>query len=386
MITKFANLFAALIIVAAWFGTVNAESTDDATLTKGNARYMVKPEYSRFLLFFKGQLRYSEELQGNTVIVKVADIQSAITLNGSNLQFQHGLVERAIVDKIVNGQTTIRLTLREGYKGYQVFSHDRHQAIWIDVLPKNMKLAVVSQTSVKAANKNARQIAFRKPTNKSAIVDIPALIKEQLANDKGDGISAERPVSSSNHQENGGSLKGQAQGNSGAGPTLFLFISSLALIIAGVLGMVFLAKRRNRRVVSPEHEFEQKEISVTLPLFPDYIPPVTNVPEKKSSSIPFHELSNEQDEEPNGTRQEELVISLAKQYRRNQGDVEFAVKMRQNSREGQPATKVVNTPSRLVINSSRSVAARKLGIGTGELELSERLKQMESRQEKEELA
>jgi hypothetical protein len=386
MKTKLAKLLVALTMVGTGYAPMRANGTTDASLLKGNVRYSVRTEYSRLLLLFRGRVHSTGELQANSLTVRVTGIQSAATMNGTSLSFHTGLIERAVVDRIVNGQTTIRLTLREGFQGYQIFSHDMHEAIWIDIVPNRPVITANARTAEHATARGVRRKRAFQSSTKSPIVDIPGMIREQLANGDKRRQSAEQPGASLRDGVRKGASHGRSNEKSAAGPSLLFLIASFSLVIAGILGMVSLASHK-KKIVSKQTQISMDDQTAgTLPLFPDYVAVTPSIPERKSRAAADSRELDWHEEDTDNNLKSERAVTLAQQYHRNQGDIEFAIKMREMPKQDKTVKRGGKKPSKLVITSSKATAARKLGVGTGELELAERLKIMESATEKEEVA
>jgi len=377
MKARFTTIATTLILITIGVCTLRGGSTSDPHILKGYARYIVRPEYSRFLLFFKGDVQCTGALTGNTLTVNVSDIQSAITLNGTSLQFHSGLVERAVVNRILDGKTTMTLTLKNGFKGYQIFHHDLHQAIWIDVFPDEGRATGVLQASTRIPVATFRSNANHKSKNKNPIVDIPAMVREQLASDEHSSRNIDQHTVGTTEPATVNTSV-QAPQTSTAAPSMWLLLISLSLLITGIAGIIYLVKHKVSKPSSETHPAEEEQFSGTLPLFPDYVPTKAQIIEESAKQQRL-EIAQEfqQDNDPVNDR-EELESTLAKKFQRNLGDIQFAMKLRENAREEHHVETAAKNPTSLVINSSRLATAKKLGVGAGELELVERLKRLEA--------
>ncbi|MCX6135307.1 MAG: hypothetical protein NTU47_15995 [Ignavibacteriales bacterium] len=377
----------ALMVSMILLSCAAAGMQDDAA--KGNVRYAVRPEYTRLLVFFKGPLKYSQELRGNVLTLTVTDIKSALSQSGWNKQFRNGLIENASVEPVVNATSKIVMLLRNGYARFQVTQHDRHEAIWIDVFAKNTVAPAasivanespvktrVAPTQTKEAKQSRPQAAAKRsqdralpddPHHPSPLFDIAALARQQLED--------------AGHPKAAGNAPAQANltlqsSKSGSEPTpagrkllVWLVVAGFSLLTS-IAALAILIKRKMTRANKLEQllfaSAQARSLQTRTP----------NDEERGEAAVPERsreERKYEFEPEERIERDGVPALTFAEQYHRNQGDVELAMRIRDNART-QGHLSVTRTIGTTIIPAKgRISAAKKLGVGKGELELASKL-------------
>ena len=380
-----AQILAALLLC----GVLSAmqEKTTDAD--RAYVRYAVRPGYTRLLVFFKGPLKYAQDLNGNVLTLSVTDIKSGFVTGDWKKQFHTGQIEAATVQPVVNGSSKIVLTLRSGYAKYQIVEHDGHEAIWIDVYsrdgtqsPVNVAAKLVAPP-LKAAASQAREVkrtAPQKPARKTLekvpdqvqfqktpLFDIGALARQQVEESTLQTTAPAVSIVKSQPKQSVsiGRMISMATGKQQLG--LFAACFFLAASIAAIVTLI----RRMQTSRNKLDQFFAARAAVQAPM----APALADAERRRAAATVYGRVDRERESE----LVEELepdsssALTFAEQYHRSQGDVELTMKLRDGLRKQSHLGVAKTIGNAQMPPKGRISAAKKLGVGKGELDLASRL-------------
>jgi hypothetical protein len=395
MMPRAAALFLITILLSGLM-TGGQENPNEAA--KGYVRYSVRPEYTRLLVFFKGPLKYSQDLKENVLTLTVTDIKSAAA-GGWRKQFRTGQIESAVVEPVAGGTSRIVIAMRNGFTKYQIVEHDRHEAIWVDVYsaqaaqpavnvaakvpPSQVKKTVPETMEVKkqpariTATKPQDKAAEQEQLSKSPIVDIAAIVRQQIEETSRQNSAAGSPVQA------GASIQRSSidrQPLSGGNKHIVWVALVSFSLLTSVVAMVVLIRRtrmRGRKLA----QFLAARAAAQVPLA--HSPAFEERPE-----IP-NPVSEERGRGLVDVMEEEVASSLtfAERYHRSQGDIDLAMRLRESARTQSQAGAVKSLGTTPIPAKGRVSAAKKLGVGKGEFDLASKLLRLSiAQKEREEAA
>ncbi|HTY37991.1 MAG TPA: hypothetical protein VMH23_12810 [Bacteroidota bacterium] len=391
------HLIAVVVFCSASYGAQqNANEVE-----KSYVRFAVRPEYTRFLVFFKGPLKVTQAIEGNTLTLSVADIKSAFLPGGVRKQFRSGLIESAIVEPVVNGSSRIVLTLRSGFTKYEIVQHDHHEAIWVDVYSKTQAQSspvVAAKPQPKAQNAPAQPVkdmkkdpAQRNETKKQAAVKVS---KKENNAQQVDQI-AKSPlfdIGALARQQVEESARNSAPDVSGSNVTPVIRTSAVStnafradgkqvLWLAGAVGslvltigtILLLVRRLADRKKKVEQFFATKA-AVQASRLDVQIgdEPQPEIGHSKGSADTIAEQERIAPSDSDDT----AALTFASQYQRNQGDVELAIRLRDSIRKQSHLSVARKIGQTEIPAKARITAAKKLGVGKGEVELASKLQRL----------
>jgi hypothetical protein len=332
---------------------------------RGNARYTVYKDFSRFLLLFKGPVQHTEKFENGKLIVDLTGISKSVSPNASVLQFKDGLVRSAAVGSVVDGRNEVVLTLRNGSERYQIRRDDAQGILRIDIFPnpfavKPPALALSSPPKGKVA-----KVSERSTPNTHQIVDLRALVRNQIEEAQAKAPSSEAAVQASNTLQSRPIVDFQNQDVRSALPWLLMISASLIVTVMSIVIMLVRAFRRAKQQRSAEmlraslqrfrtsssQSIEHRHIEDDRPAFPDVQEPREEPDEFGSPAA-----------------------TLAERYQRSRGDIELAWIL---GDQNKPTRKVKVIKASKIRAKGKVTLARKLGTGKGELDLAAKLHKLE---------
>lgn len=363
---------------------VGAENPQVLPRNKGNVRYSVRPNYSRFFLLFRGPVQYQEDLQGNTLTLTVGGIKSAPSELGSNLQFQDGLIARAFVGRISNASSKVVLTLRDGFGKYSIGRMDGLDALIIDILPTGTTAQSPPALSPVARHSRPQKenLSTASTPGQTPIVDIAALVRKQLEEpetQKGPLANQAAATTAAKQQPQASAQKSVAA--TGSDVWLVLLSLSTMVTMVALVGLVFVALRRKSlsRISSQEQELRNEMLLNQTKLAQNQAAAVTRPVQRAT-------LVDEESELFEGSY-DVRALQIAEQYHRSQGEAELAMRLHEQPGLNDHTRKIKTIKATGLPHRGKLTAAKKLGVGKGELDLASKLQQLkEALSEKEEIA
>jgi len=368
------SLLLSVVLIAS--ALVGGENPQVLPRNKGNVRYSVRPNYSRFFLLFRGPVQYNEHLQGKTLTLTVNGITSAPSDLGANLQFKEGLIERAFVARIANASSKVVLTLRDGFGTYTIGRMDGLEALIIDIIPggaiaqtRPPLVPVARQTRPKKESSSANTAA-----GQTAIIDIAALAKKQLEEpevpknppaSRPEALTVPKPQLQAPTKESGSATNTVVW--------LVVLLVSTIVTVAALAGLIFLALRRKvSRSISGQEQALRNSLLRNQTELEEYQAAEAVRAERSALSGVADSEESEPFEERHGVR----ALQIAEQYRRSQGEVELAVKLREQAGSNEQARRIKTIKATGLPHRGKLMSAKKLGVGKGELDLASKLRRL----------
>jgi hypothetical protein len=343
---------------------------------KGNVYYTVSSDRSRVSLLFKGNVQHTETREGKNLTIHCSGIDGAPSHGASNLSFRDGIVRRVALDRIENGRTNVVLALRTGTENY---------AITDDVEQGMMRIDVFHNPFAVNTQEAAKSIAPGKPvpsgkevphelltsdnqTQPTPIVDLSALVRKQM-----EEAVAEKPSPDvTKLPSHSSAAMTPTNAISTAGAALAIVGASMVITLGTIIVLVRRVLRRNARVRSYESVLKAQ---LRHPAGEDECVHAT-VP-NNSHQFELGHRSFERLAELDAFEGASTTVALAEQYRRSQGDIELAMKIREQSPVKKTDTKVGIIKAVKLPKKGKVRMARKNGIGTGEVDLASKLSRLQ---------
>jgi hypothetical protein len=353
------KILAGLTCLALW-GSPAAGQEGAASLTA--IRYEQQSGGNRLTLQFAGEIRYAFSRSAERLVLRFPSTRLANRTGAGTLKFQDGLVRsvttgRAGVDSIV-----VAVVLREGARP-TLLRPLAGNVLYIDVAADPdapappMKVAAVIPAPVRAADtRNAKAAVSGSP------VDIPALARSQVEERR---QAAETPMLVATHN-----VSVQAFARE-AGPTLSevpLAAAAMVLSVGSTIALLLFLRRRAARNAAREQASEPGSESSAR------TETVYRMPELATAHPQLDETV--QDEvEPMFDDQ----VQMARAFQRGKGEVGLAMALRGRTSSKANRQRLVDIVEKGGSHAQRRTAARKLGVGVGEVELAAQLQKLQHR-------
>ena len=353
-----------LAIVLCMGAAPSQEKQSGVRPIKGNARYTVYGNYSRFSLLFKGPVKHTESLENGKLTVDLTGITTSVSQSGSMLQFKDGLVRSATVGRIVNGSTRVTLLLRNGCERYEIKREVAQGPLKIDIFPNPFSVKprtlAFSSIPMKKVAKEAEQEAVQK----DQIVDLRALVRSQI-----EEAGATKPPSATEKSKSQPLVDFRSEAAKSALPWLLLMCASLIVTICSLIIMVVRALRRIKQARSADALRASLQHLRTSASGLGSQGRIAGV--DRGNTFELSERSEDRD------HFSMPAVALAEQYHRSQGDIELAMKLREQGVQKVPTRKVKVIKASKGRTKGKVTLARKLGMGKGELDLASKLHKLQ---------
>jgi hypothetical protein len=316
-------------------------------------RYGVTPACSRVTLVFGGDIRFSTDHGKSLVRLGLSRTRLAPSPRASRLLFSEGLVRNVVVSRVQGDSLSVAVTLRENTT-YRCVQPSGGNEVHIDVFPKEGKAVARSTPKPPAlARATAHDRAGERETRDRVIglIDVAAIARAQ--------VEMEDPPAGKHRHRMDSPVAVPAEAGS---PLLLIGMMIMVALTSG--GLVFVVMRR----------------SVPLPVqpAPSAVPPSPHHGQARGMISPADEdqlpagEQEEPGEEDDGER--ETSLQLARSFRR--GSEEITLSRRLHAQPAAPLSvgKMQQMLARSTTQTQRLHAARKLGVGRGELDLALKLK------------
>lgn len=330
---------------------------DESALLR-DVHYNVQQGISRLTLCIDGGIRYSAVKQENRIVFGFPHTRVGSPPGAARLGFTSGLISGVTIDRVKTDSTRVVVTLRD-QTTYRVVQPISGSELLVDVM--------VDTGAVAAAVKPMRTGPPRamtqppKPNPRAGLVDIPSIARTQVQEGENTSrgrreVQAPSPAAPPVAEQQG--------------PAILSLVLVGALAFAGVFGTAILlvvASRKSR--TATVKTTTASDAAGRRPAFPtDVIPAASR--EESPGAFP-----EEVEEEP--PMLDDRALHYARQFRRGHDELEFASRIEELP-SGRAIPEVVNRLRATKASPARRIsAARKLGVGCGELELAIHLKEVE---------
>lgn len=352
------------------------QAAPHANLT--NIRYSVENGYSRVVLTFDGEVRYSPLAADGIVRLGFSGTAVAVPLRARRQVLNTGLVTAISVSPVAADSTVVAIMLRPATT-YRCILPASGNALYIDVLPAGSRVAEpgqssvpnrqasvvkavvpqVSRTPVKPPVRENRAPAVKTPppsTTKgggvrlpsSSVVDIPAVAREQLRPET-------LPVKPRPE------IREPAR--SGVSPEMAVVLSIIAVVLltgSGATLALALRKKPAKTITPPQAARAQEPPSFREHLEPEGARPAP--------------LTDEADEDDESEFVHDTSLQLARTFRRGSEEITLARRLHDRATPQWSGVRMDETLSKATTPNQRLHFARKLGVGRGEMDLAAKLR------------
>ena len=356
--TPYLLFVCALLLLVSWKG-----SADQPSILK-DVRYGVLPAYSRVTLVFGGDIRFSTDHGKSLVRLVFSRTQVAPSPRAARLRFSEGLVQNVVVRRLPGDSLSVAVTLRE-HTTYRCVQPSGGNEVHIDVFPKEgMAPPAITRAPARGTAGSVRHspAVTRAPSQSVAaepevrervggLIDVAAIARAQ--------VEGENPQANPHARTTKGPLATPVKAGS---PLLLIGLMTMVALTSG--GLVFFVMRLTGS--APAHQI------------PSSSPPLQH-PGQARTTVSFADEEpfpagdeEERLEEEDGER--ETSLQLARSFRR--GSEEITLSRRLHTQPAAPlsVSKMQQMLARSTTQTQRLHAARKLGVGRGELDLALKLK------------
>jgi hypothetical protein len=343
-----------LLLLFSWKG-----NADQPSILK-DVRYGVLPACSRVTLVFGGDIRFSIDHGKNLVRLSFSRTRVDPPPRATRLRFSEGLVQNVVVTRIQRDSLSIAVTLRE-HTTYRCVQPSGGNEVHIDVFPKE---GMPKQTVLHPARPVPPAPAVTRAPAKDAaaepevrervggLIDVAAIAGAQVEEEN---RQAHPPRAHTTNNLVAASAKALS-------PLLMIGLVVMVALTSG--GLVFFVMRPTGSAPAPPE--------------PSYAAPLQHPGQARAAFSPAdgEPLPAEEQEEPaeeeDGER--ETSLQLARSFRR--GSEEITLSRRLHTQPSAPLSvgKMQQMLARSTTQTQRLHAARKLGVGRGELDLALKLK------------
>ncbi len=377
----------ALLLLVSWKGSADQPSV----LT--DIRYVVSPASSRVILVFGGDIRFSTDHGKSLVRLGLSRTRLAPSPRSSRLLFSEGLVRNVVVTRLQGDSLSVAVTLRE-HTTYRCVQPSGGNEVHIEVFPKE-GMGVPSQAVTRAPARGTAAPVVHLPASTGASAQAAAgsavkspgitpassqrmagpavkspAVAPAIAQDRAIGlidvaaivraqVDAENRPANQPRQSMDGPVDAPAESGS---PLLLIGMMAMVALTSG--GFVFVVMRR----------------AVPVPVQPA---PAAALPSQHHGQAHGMVSPTDEDQLPAGEQQDpgeeddgerETSLQLARSFRR--GSEEITLSRRLHAQPAAPLSvgKMQQMLARSTTQTQRLHAARKLGVGRGELDLAMKLK------------
>jgi len=344
-----------------------------------DVRYVVQPAFSRVTMHFQGDIKYTAVQQDNRIVIGFPRTRVASPPGAAKLEFKTGHVHGLTIDRITADSIRVIIVLRNRMT-YRVVQPKADNQLYMDVTVDTGKaVAVASRPPVKPAVR--QETSAKGAERKSALVDIPAIARTQLVDLSQRATAPHTEPQKENLQARENQLspvQAEKNGRTSLSPVfLVLAVAVIAALSTGLL--LFVASRRQVgiTVAAPRSQATQPQsLPGPEPALPAPARPVKN---RFAEEEEFPEV-----DEP---ERDDDTMQLARRFERGQNELSLALRLRGAYAASVGTTKVQKALTAKKSKAQQLNAARKLGVGRGELELALHLEQLQQHKlRKEELS
>lgn len=341
-----------------------------------DVRYAVQPTYSRVTLHFQGDISYTAVQQENRIMLGFRRTRVASPPGAARLEFKTGHVRGLTIERVTTDSTRVVIALKDRMT-YRIVQPKAENQIYMDVsLDTAQATPITMHPPVKAVAKP--ETASRNQERKSQLVDIPGIARKQMDEANQRTESRVEPLTGKDslrvREEPGKTAEPERAGTSSLSPMfLILAVVLIAAFTTGVL--LYVASRRQMGVIASPQKQEIRPPVISTPTRGSLPTPRALIPEVEHEDEVSRIESAERDEDP---------TQLARIYGRGQSELDLALRLRGSAAAGLTSAKMQQALRATKSRTQQLNAARKLGVGRGELELAlnlDRLRHLKARKE-----
>jgi hypothetical protein len=348
-----------------------------------SVRYSALGTTSRLTLWFDGPVHYTTVRQEGKILLGFTGTRVGSPPGAARIPFSTGHVRGVTIDRIGLDSARVTIALREG-TACRFHEPTADGALVLEVSPAGMPPATLPaprRVSTEHVAAPARTVQTP-PAGRSGIVDIPALARTQVEQERTapqtvpPAVKASAPATTA---------PPSAPTSTPAAAEAYLALGTVAVLLAaaGLIWAVVRVMRRNRRTRA--RAAASTPVPATLPAataeHTESAAGVRALLEREMSirrtrSDVVDEADKEEEEDEAG---EEETIALAKTYGRGKEELHLAFTLQERGRRSSTRDQMERIAAGSRTPAARVRAARKLGTGVGEVELAARLGKLKAR-------
>jgi hypothetical protein len=353
------KILAGFTCLALW-GSPAAGQEGTASLTA--IRYEQQTGGSRLTLQFVGEIRYAFARSADQLVLRFPSTRLANRTGAGTLRFQDGLVRSVSTGRAGADSIVVAVVLRERTRP-TLLRPSAGNVLYLDVaadpdapVPQRNPAVAIPAPARAADTRNATAAASGSP------VDIPALARSQVEErrraSETPALVAARSVSvqASTREEEQTLSEGR------------LAAAAMVLSVGSTIALLLFLRRRAVRNVAPDQtsELDSEPAARTETVY--RMPELATVHPRGDETL--------QDEvEPMFDDQ----VQMARAFQRGKGEVGLAMALRARTSSKANRQRLVDIAEKGGSHAQRRSAARKLGVGVGEVELASQLQKLQDR-------
>ncbi len=358
------------------WGIIPVPAAESATLT--DVRYSAQAGYSRVILLFDGEVRYSPLGSDGVIRLGFSRTGIGIPMKARHQVLRSGHITRIDVTPLPGDSMVVALTVQAGAT-YRCILPASGNTLVVDVVPPGGQSAMPQWTgapqedrvpaapapaksivtTVRVPARQTRDAAATVPAPKAPaivelrpqsqpVVDIPGMVRDQVQ-----AASAGMPSQRRTQQTVRATLT----------PMSALLISVVvALLLTGGSAALALAFRRKPATAATPVQDAGKGRAAESP--------ASTEPENARSTMPDPEPEESEDTDD----EHETSLQLARTFRRGSEEISLARRMQDHVTPKISAARMEETLTHATTTDKRLQQARKLGVGRGEMELAMKLR------------
>jgi hypothetical protein len=333
----------AAILLVLFFLTPSAGSGEPSELN--GIRYNVQPTRSRVTFRFTGAVAYAAAKRDSIITVVFRNVTVGSPPGEARLSFVSGAVQGVRIQRAGNDSAIATIHLRKRDR-VEYSGSDDGSALFVDVLGDRQETAAVDE------EKPLAHIGESKPSHESPpITADPVTLAVAAEQATASGLPTHRTV--------------DPQRPSDSGVLISVFISLIVATVGTLAILRFAVRKENRK----------RDAEIQL---------MDTMPEADTLSLPrVTELSLAEPEELSArfsqteTDAEDPALTLAQRFRRSRSDLDFAIQLSSLPYPNPSGKELIATEAASLSRAQRTILAKRLGVGRGELDLIANLSRMQ---------
>jgi hypothetical protein len=353
------NILAGFACLALW-GPPAAGQEGAASLTA--IRYEQHSGGSRLTLQFAGEIRYAFSRSADRLVLRFPSTVLTNRTGAGTLKFQDGLVRSVSTGRAGADSIVVAVVLRERTRP-TLLRPSTGNVLYLDVAP-DPDAPAPQRTPVPALPAPSRTAGPRigKAAVSAAPVDVPGLARLQVEERR---RTTEAP---STVGSPAASVRESGREDGATLSVLPLAAAAVALSVGSTIALLlFLRRRAVRHGVpekTPEPEAEPAPRTETVYRMPEL-----------ATTHPSLDETVQDEVEPMFDDQ----VQMARAFQRGKGEVGLAMALRARTSPKASRQRLVDIAEKRGSVAQRRTAARKLGVGVGEVELAAQLQRLQDR-------
>jgi hypothetical protein len=351
------KILAGLAGLALW-GSSAAGQEGAASLTA--IRYEQQSGGSRLTLQFAGEIRYALSRSADRLVLRFPSTRLANKTGAGTLRFQDGLVRSVSTGRAGADSIVVAVVLRERTRP-TLLRPSAGNVLYLDVAadpdapaPLNIPASAIPASVRTADPRNAKAAGSASP------VDIPALARSQVEERRREAETraavGTRTVS----------LSEPGREERPTVPEIPLAAAAVVLSVGTTIALLLFLRRRavRREVLEQPSEPEAALRTETVYRMPEL-----------TTTHPQSDETVQDEVEPMFDDQ----VQMARAFQRGKGEVGLAMALRARTSPKANRQRLVDIAEKRGSYAQRRTAARKLGVGVGEVELAAQLQKLQDR-------